>query len=49
MSDPHDPAPTALDLFTFLRVPGVQATNWRAEYAIRPPVVCRKAWGGNRT
>jgi transposase len=36
-------------LFTFLRVPGVQATNWRAEHAIRPAVVCRKAWGGNRT
>jgi transposase len=36
-------------LFTFLRAPGVQATNWRAEQAIRPAVVCRKAWGGNRT
>jgi transposase len=36
-------------LFTFLRVPGVQATNWRAEQAIRPAVVSRKAWGGNRT
>jgi hypothetical protein len=36
-------------LFTFLRVPGVQATNWRAEHAIRPAVVCHKAWGGNRT
>jgi transposase len=36
-------------LFTFLRVPGVQATNWRAEHAIRPAVVSRKAWGGNRT
>ena len=36
-------------LFTFLRVPGVQATNWRAEQAIRPAVVCRKAWGGNAT
>jgi transposase len=36
-------------LFTFLRVPGVQATNWRAEHAIRPAVVCRKAWGGNCT
>jgi transposase len=36
-------------LFTFLRVPGVQATNWRAEQAIRPAVVCRKQWGGNRT
>jgi hypothetical protein len=28
---------------------GVQATNWRAEQAIRPAVVSRKAWGGNRT
>jgi transposase len=36
-------------LFTFLLVPGVQATNWRAEQAIRPAVVSRKAWGGNRT
>jgi transposase len=36
-------------LFTFLRVGGVQATNWRAEQAIRPAVVSRKAWGGNRT
>jgi transposase len=36
-------------LFTFLRIPGVEATNWRAEHAIRPAVVTRKAWGGNRT
>jgi transposase len=36
-------------LFTFLRVSGVQATNWRAEQAIRPAVVTRKSWGGNRT
>jgi transposase len=36
-------------LFTFLRVPGVQATNWRAEQAIRPAVVTRKSWGGNRS
>jgi transposase len=27
----------------------VQATNWRAEQAIRPAVVNRKHWGGNRT
>jgi transposase len=27
----------------------VQATNWRAEQAIRPAVVSRKAWGGNST
>lgn len=25
------------------------ATNWRAEHAIRPAVVNRKVWGGNRT
>jgi transposase len=36
-------------LFTFLAVPGVQATNWRAEHAIRPAEVCRKQWGGNAT
>src|SRR4029450_8044396 len=36
-------------LFTFLWAPGVQATNWRAEQAIRPAVVTRKVWGGNRT
>jgi transposase len=37
------------DLFTFLAVPGLDATNWRAEQAIRPAVVNRKVWGGNRT
>jgi transposase len=36
-------------LLTFLDHPGVQATNWRAEQAIRPAVVNRKHWGGNRT
>jgi transposase len=36
-------------LLTFLDAPGVQATNWRAEQAIRPAVVNRKHWGGNRT
>jgi len=36
-------------LFTFLAVPGVQATNWRAGQAIRPAVVTRKQWGGNAT
>jgi hypothetical protein len=34
-------------LYTFLRLPGVEATNWRAEQAIRPAVVTRKSWGGN--
>ncbi|MGI8937556.1 MAG: IS66 family transposase [Iamia sp.] len=36
-------------LLTFLTVPGVDATNWRGEQAIRPAVVNRKTWGGNRT
>lgn len=27
----------------------MQATNWRAEHAIRPAVVTRKTWGGNAT
>jgi transposase len=36
-------------LLTFLRHPGVDATNWRAEQAMRPAVVNRKVWGGNRT
>jgi transposase len=36
-------------LFTFLVHQGVEATNWRAEQAIRPAVVCRKQWGGNAT
>lgn len=36
-------------IFTFLRFPGMDATNWKAEQAIRPAVVNRKVWGGNRT
>jgi len=36
-------------LFTFLTEPGVQATNWRAEQALRPAIVNRRNWGGNRT
>jgi transposase len=36
------------DLFTFLRQPGLDATNWRAELAIRFGVILRKVWGGNR-
>ena len=36
-------------MFTFLKQPGVQATNWRAEQALRPAIVNRKSWGGNRT
>jgi transposase len=37
------------NLTTFLTTPGVQATNWRAEQALRPAIVNRKNWGGNRT
>jgi len=37
------------ELFTFLRHPGVDATNWRGEHAMRQAVVNRKVWGGNRT
>jgi transposase len=35
--------------FTFLLDPAIDATNWRAEQAIRPAVVTRKVSGGNRT
>jgi transposase len=35
--------------FVFLERPWVEATNWQAEQAIRPAVVNRKVWGGNRT
>ena len=36
-------------VFLFLRDPSLDATNWRAEHAIRPAVVTRKVCGGNRT
>jgi transposase len=36
-------------LFTFLENPSVPASNWWGEQAIRPAVVTRKIWGGNRT
>ena len=36
-------------LFTFLHCPGLGGTNNRAERAIRPAVIARKVWGGNRT
>jgi len=39
----------AAQLFSFLRFKGIDATNHRAEQAIRPAVVNRKVWGGNRT
>ncbi len=37
------------EIFTFLKHPGIEATNWPAEQAIRPSTVNRKVWGGNRT
>jgi transposase len=37
------------DLLTFLNFPGLDATKWRAELAIRFGVILRKVWGGNRT
>lgn len=36
-------------LFNFLADPGIDATSWRAEQAIRPAVVNRKVSGGNRS
>jgi transposase len=37
-------------LFTFLFDPNtIDATNWRAEQAVRPAVVTRKVCGGNRS
>ena len=36
-------------VFLFLCDPSIDATNWRAEQAIRPAVVIRKVCGGNRT
>jgi transposase len=36
-------------LFSFLRQPGVPATNHQAERAIRPQVCIRKNWGGNKS
>lgn len=35
--------------FTFLSHPEFEPTNWEGEQAIRPAVVNRKVWGGNRT
>ena len=35
--------------FLFLIDPTIPATNYRGEQAIRPAVVNRKVWGGNRT
>jgi transposase len=39
----------SMDWFWFLSDPQIAATNYRAEQAIRPAVVNRKVWGGNRT
>jgi transposase len=36
-------------MFTFLRQRGFDATNWRAELAIRFGVILRKVWSGNRS
>jgi hypothetical protein len=36
------------DLFTFLRQPGLDATHWRADLAIRFGVILPKVWGGSR-
>jgi transposase len=36
-------------IFAYLRTPGAAATNAMAEQALRPAVVNRKVWGGNRT
>ncbi|MFO0806625.1 MAG: transposase [Gemmataceae bacterium] len=35
--------------FAFVVEPKIEPTNWKAEQAIRPAVVNRKVWGGNRT
>src|SRR5438445_508421 len=37
------------EIFRFLDHPGLDATNWRAEQAMRFGVILRKIWGGNRT
>ncbi len=39
----------AMHWFWFLIDPTIAATNFRAEQALRPAVVNRKVWGGNRT
>ena len=35
--------------FAFVFDPRIEPANWKAEQAIRPAVVNRKVWGGNRT
>jgi transposase len=39
----------AHQILTFLHDAAIPATNWPAEQALRPAVVNRKVWGGNRT
>jgi transposase len=39
----------AMQWFWFLIDPTIDATNYRGEQALRPGVVNRKVWGGNRT
>jgi len=36
-------------LFTFLHETGLDATNNAGEREMRPAVIARKTWGGNRT
>ena len=36
-------------MFSFLRSPAIDATNWSAEQAIRPAVITRNVCGGNRS
>lgn len=38
-----------LEWFWFLIDPDIDATNYQGEQALRPAVVNRKVWGGNRT
>lgn len=37
------------EILTFLYQSDIETTNWPAEQAIRPAVVNRKVFGGNRT
>lgn len=36
-------------LLAHLTTPNVEATNWRAKQALRPAIVNRNSWGGNRS
>lgn len=37
------------EIFTCLKHPELEATDWMGEQAMRPAVVNRKVWGGSRT